>query len=262
MEKKLWVLDCIFITYFIFLSFFEKPFWCSQMGHKMSNDCSEDIYGNEYNLLLSFDLHQNYVFLITTFIMIYFNIKFYISYMNLKKVTRLFKSRRKLRLVSATFLNAFHIMFYFMARDNILNIDGCALARTFFLFLMIDVLFEHFEKVLGYFRNFYEVFILFFIDWLLMAAIIEVLFISMPSYYDDKDYYSFNFGNYFKSCFSVFVFFTGNNSPELLMAKYPRNSGITLFFISIIWINNILITGLIIGLSYYKMKLVMSKEIE
>ena len=140
------------------------------MGSKMSKDCSEDIYGNKYHLLLSFNFHSNYSFILCSFIMLYFNIKFYISYMNLKQVTRLFHSKRKIRLVLATVLNGFHIMFYFMAKDNLLNVDGCALARTFFLFLMIDLLFEHFEKVVMYFKNFYEVFILFIIDWLLMAA--------------------------------------------------------------------------------------------
>lgn len=71
--------------------------------------------------------------------------------------------------------------------------------------------------------------------------------------------YSFNFSNYFKSLFSVFVFFTGNNSPEIMMKNYPNNSGLTVGFIMLIWINNLLVTGLIIGLSYYKMKLAMSK---
>jgi len=60
----------------------------------------------------------------------------------------------------------------------------------------------------------------------------------------------------------VFVFFTGNNSPEIMIKDYPNNSLLTVGFISFIWVNNLLVVGLIIGLSYYKMKIVMSKQIE
>lgn len=89
-----------------------------------------------------------------------------------------------------------------------------------------------------------------------------MLFVAFPKTYDSKEFYSFNFKNYFKSLFSVFVFFTGNNSPEILMKNYPENAGITTLFITLVWVNNLLLVGLLIGLSYYKMKRLMYLEIE
>lgn len=226
----------------------------------MTPACSEDVYGNSYNLLMYFDFHKNNVFLICTFILLYFNLKYYISYKNITH--RSTSTRRLIRLLFASILNVFHVLFYFMIKDNLISVDGCMLVRTFFIFLIVDVLYDSFAKVLNYLSNFYEVFVFFLVDWLIMAALIQVLFISTPDYYDDSELYSFNFGNYFKSLFSVFVFFTGNNSPEIMMKNYPQNSGLTFGFITLIWVNNLLVTGLIIGLSYYKMKLVMSKQIE
>lgn len=113
-----------------------------------------------------------------------------------------------------------------------------------------------------YLINFYEVFLLFFLDWIIIAAVLEVLFVAFPDTYDSPEFYSYNFKNYFKSLFSVFVFFTTNNSPELLMKNYPENAQITTFFVTLIWLNNIVLIGLLIGLSYYKMKRLMHREIE
>jgi hypothetical protein len=110
--------------------------------------------------------------------------------------------------------------------------------------------------------NFYEVFLFFFLDWIIVAGILEVLFVAYPNTYDSKEFYSFNFKNYFKSLFSVFVFFTGNNSPEIIMKNYPDNASITTLFITLVWCNNLILVGLLIGLSYYKMKRLMHMEIE
>ena len=90
----------------------------------------------------------------------------------------------------------------------------------------------------------------------------EVLFVAFPKTYDDEDFYSFNFKNYFKSLFSVFVFFTSNNSPEILMKNYPENTHITTLFITLVWVNNMIVIGLLIGMSYYKMKKIMFEEIQ
>lgn len=95
-----------------------------------------------------------------------------------------------------------------------------------------------------------------------VAALMEILFVSFPNYYDNAEFYSFNFNNYFKSLFSVFVFFTTNNSPELLIKAYPENAFINTLFISFVWVNNILLTGLLIGLTYYKMKVEMHEQIQ
>ena len=196
------------------------------------------------------------------FIMTYFNIKFYLQYSLLKQNASIYQSNRKIRLVVASSLNILHLLFYFLARDDIIGIDGCSLIKTLFVFIMIDVLYINLSKVLSYFYNFYEVFLFFILDWLLIAALIEVLFVAFPTYYDDETHYSFNFNTYFKSLFSVFVFFTGNNSPDMIIKRYPANSQLTFAFMILIWLNNLLVLGFLIGISYYKMKIAMSKEIE
>lgn len=118
-----------------------------------------------------------------------------------------------MRLVLATFLNLLHLVFYYMANDDIIGIDWCSIVKTIFLCLVIDFLFINLKKLGSYLINFYEVFLFFFIDWLFMAALVEVLFVAFPTYFDHENHYSYNFTNYFKTLFSVYVFFTGNNSP-------------------------------------------------
>lgn len=46
------------------------------------------------------------------------------------------------------------------------------------------------------------------------------------------------------------------------MKNYPNNGHITTLFITCVWVNNIILIGLLIGLSYYKMKKLMFQEIE
>lgn len=149
-----------------------------------------------------------------------------------------------------------------MAKDRVVLLDGSTLIRTLFLFVIMETLFTPFKKVLSYLASFYEVFILFFVNWLFIAALVEVLFVAFPAYQDNEVHYSFNFDNYFKTLFSVFVFFTGNNSPEMFMKRFPQNGSIIYFFISIIWLNNLLVLGLLIGLSYYKIKISMTNRIK
>jgi hypothetical protein len=110
--------------------------------------------------------------------------------------------------------------------------------------------------------NFYEIFAFFLVDWMFIAALMEILFVAFPNYSDSANFYSFNFNNYFKSLFSVFVFFTTNNSPEIIIKFYPANSLITTSFITLVWVNNILLIGLLIGLTYYKMKIEMFDQIK
>ena len=118
------------------------------------------------------------------------------------------------------------------------------------------------KKLFIYLKNFLEVFLFFFVDWALIAALMEVIFVAFPKTYDDLELYSFNFKNYNKSLFSMFVFFTTQNSPEMMLKNYPENSIITTFFIGVIWANNIVLIGMLIGLSYYKMKKLMFHEIQ
>lgn len=109
--------------------------------------------------------------------------------------------------------------------------------------------------------SFYEVFLLFFLNWLFVAGLVEVLFVAFPTYYNNATHYSFNFSNYFKTLFSVFVFFTGNNSPDMFMKRHPQNGLLTYSFIFVIWMNNLIMIGMLIGFSYYKIKIGMGKEI-
>lgn len=167
-----------------------------------------------------------------------------------------------MRLVLATGLNILHILFYFLARDDFMGIDGCSVVKTFYLCLIVDFLFFNLNKIFSYLTSFYEVFLLFFLNWLFVTGLVEVLFVAFPTYYDNEIHYSFNFKNYFKTLFSVFVFFTGNNSPDMFMKRHPENGLLTYSFIFIIWMNNLVIIGLLIGLSYYKIKIESGKEIK
>ena len=129
-------------------------------------------------------------------------------------------------------------------------------------FLKSEWLWTYTRKLYLYVINFSEIFLFFLIDWIIIAALMEVIFVAFPDTYDNLDYYSFNFKDYFKSLFSMFVFFTSNNSPEILLKNYPGNSLITTFFIVLVWINNVVLIGLLIGLSYYKMKKLMFEDIK
>lgn len=48
----------------------------------------------------------------------------------------------------------------------------------------------------------------------------------------------------------------------MFMKRFPANGGLTFAFIFVIWINNLLVIGFLIGLSFYKMKLLMRRDIE
>jgi hypothetical protein len=260
-EKKLWLIDGLLLTYFVFLTYFEKPFWCSNRGGFMTDDCREDLYGNNYNLLLFFNYHSRYVFALSAGIMAYFNLKHLISYQVLKKAQSFEHSDRKKRLVLVSALSMLHVLFYFLTNDGVTGVDMCSVIRTVFLCIQIELLYANIKRVGSYLINFYEVFLLFFLNWLFVAALVEVLFVAFPTYYDHDSHYSFNFNNYFKTLFSVFVFFTGSNSPDMFMKRFPANGLLTYSFIFLIWVNNVLVTGFLLGLSYYKMKLGMTREI-
>ena len=95
-----------------------------------------------------------------------------------------------------------------------------------------------------------------------MAALMQVLFVAFPNTYDSKILYTFNFTYYSKSLFSVFVFFTGDNNPDIFLKNYPNNSAITTSVIAMIWVHNIILVGVLIGLSFYKMRDLMYREIK
>jgi hypothetical protein len=68
--------------------------------------------------------------------MLYFNVKYYITYMSLKQVNGFFKSDRKIKLVFATILSVLHLLLYFLTRDDIIGIDGCSMVKTLFILLI------------------------------------------------------------------------------------------------------------------------------
>lgn len=263
LERKLWVLDWLLIIYLFILTFFEKPHWCILKGSAMTDDCQEDVHGRKYFLFNLIAFSNKKVFLYSSMILIYFNVKYVILYSSLQQIENknLFESDRKVRLVFLTCFNVLHFLFYFLNKDGIIYMDGPSLIKTFAIIFIIDWLYFTLKKIVNYILNFYEVFLFFILNWFFIAAVLEVLFVSLPDYYDHHRFYSFNFASYAKSLFSVFVFFTNNNSPEIIMKDFSNHKYITPIFISIIFINNLLLIALLIGLSYYKMKLAMAKEI-
>lgn len=90
----------------------------------------------------------------------------------------------------------------------------------------------------------------------------QVFWLSHSSYNDGDSVFSFNFSTYSKSFYSIFLFLTKNNTPEVILAPYPQHRFITLFIFLLLHVNSIMLAGLVIGISYYKMKLVMANEIE
>ncbi len=192
--------------------------------------------------------------------MVYFNFKYLIVFSNIAK--NQVNANRFNQVFLITILNISYYLSYFFVQNYLVYFDICLLIQVFFIIAVIPSLYNSLVKITSYFMNFYEVIVFFLIDWFLMAALVQVLFVRNIHYYDHESLYTFNFRNYMKSLFSVFVFFTGNNQPEILIKDYPQNRALNSSFMMFIWINNIMITGLIIGLTYYKMKIQMSKEIE
>lgn len=98
------------------------------------------------------------------------------------------------------------------------------------------------------------VFILFVLDWFLIAALMEILFVGFRNYYDNEQYFTFKFENYLETLFTVFVFFTGNNSPDIYLKEFPQNAVLTFTIIFIIWLNNLVLLATIIGLSQHQIE--------
>ena len=103
----------------------------------MTDDCSEDIYGNNYHLWALFPFISRGTFIVSTFIMLYFNVKYYVIYKNLRRNINLLSSTRKTKLVLISMLNLLHFLFYFLAKDNIVKIDICSIIKVIFLFIIM-----------------------------------------------------------------------------------------------------------------------------
>ena len=245
------------------ITFFEKPLWCIKKGSAMTDDCQVDIYGNDFYLINLLPFSNKLIFFYSCLILTYFNLKFYAFYALMKGSVsdQFWNSDRRIRLFALTVINILHFLLNFLVKDQVLPIDGPALVKTIAIITIIDWLYFTFKQLIKYLVNFYELMIFFMIDWLLVSAFLEVIFIAFPKYYDHQEYFSFNFSSFEKSLFSVAVFFTRNNSPEIILKNFVQNRFMAPIFISVIFINNMIIMALLIGLSYYKMKITMVNEI-
>ena len=136
MEKKLWIVDSILLIYFVYLTVFNKPYWCTARQMIMTDNCSEDIYGNNYHLWSIFPFISINTFIASTFIMTYFNIKYYIVYKNLRQNVLMFNSARKTKFALITISNFLHFTLYFLTKDNIVTFDACSIIKVLFLFIV------------------------------------------------------------------------------------------------------------------------------
>lgn len=84
-EEKTKILDYLFLIFFIYLCFFEKPDWCLNEKDLMIEYCNKDIYGNIYNIFLVFSLNFKSLFALTAFVMCYFNLKYLIAFSFVQK---------------------------------------------------------------------------------------------------------------------------------------------------------------------------------
>lgn len=137
LEHKLWLFDLIFIIIFIYITVFNKPQWCVARKSFMTEDCSEDVYGNNYFLLSFLPFVEKGTFIIATLIMCYFNAKYYGIHRNLRKNVDILSSTRRTKLVLISVLNLLHFTFYFLTRDNIIKFDMCSVIKVVFLMIVM-----------------------------------------------------------------------------------------------------------------------------
>lgn len=95
----------------------------------------------------------------------------------------------------------------------------------------------------------------------IQAGISNVIFNSFSNYYDSKHFYTFKFSNFLACFYSMFIYMTRDNSPNIFMKYYPDNFGVSIGFMIVIWFLNLILVGLLAGIAYYKLKRQMAKEI-
>lgn len=137
LEHKLWLFDFIFIIYFTYLTLFNKPQWCTARNMLMTDNCAEDIYGNNYYLISFTPFVERDVFMLTMLIMCYFNAKYYGIYRNLRRNVEILSSTRKTKLMLISALNLAHFTCYFLTRDNMVKLDLCSVIRIVFLLVVV-----------------------------------------------------------------------------------------------------------------------------
>ena len=259
-EVKLWFLDISLLIFLIYFTFFDKPYWCAQKRSLINNNCTEDIYGNQYNLVRFFEWGESPNFFLAVLIMVYFNVKAYLVTWNLESSVKLVHSRRRLKLVLLTSLNICHLLFYFLERDGVMTYNMCNLFRTLFLLIQIDFSFEVLIKILNNILSHADVFLFFVGIIAIQGGIANVIFHSFDDYYDSKHFYTFKFEHFFACFYSMFIYMTRDNSPFVFMKYYPDNYLVNITFMVFIWFFNLILIGLLAGIAYYKLKRQMAKE--
>lgn len=260
-EVKLWFLDTSLKIFLIYFTFFDKPYWCAQKRALINNDCTEDVYGNKYNLISFFEWGQSPNFFLAVLVMIYFNIKSYLVCWNLASTVKLVHSRRRLKLVLLTTINITHLLFFFLERDGVMNYNICNLFRTLFLLIVIDFSFEVLIKIMNNIISHLDVFLFFVGIVAIQGGIANVIFHSFDDYYDSQYFFTFKFSHFFASFYSMFIYMTRDNSPFVFMKYYPDNYLVNISFMVAIWFFNLILIGLLAGIAYYKLKRQMAKEL-
>lgn len=136
LEKKFWVLDYLFRVYLCYISFFEKPFWCTKKSELIASDCTEDIYGNDYYLWQPLPFVMYDTFLPTTIIMLYFICKHYSVYINMDPDARIYRSSRFYRIIGLMLVGLSHFLFYFFVNDGVFSLNVCSLLKLLYLIML------------------------------------------------------------------------------------------------------------------------------
>lgn len=117
------------------------------------------------------------------------------------------------------------------------------------------------RKLISYLISFTEVYLFFFLTMSFLAGFMQVFWIDSPNYQDNNVIFSYNFTSFLKSFYTVFIYFTQNNTPEIILKPYPNHKHIMVLFYVLLHALNVIVTAMIIGLSYYKIKLAMHANI-
>lgn len=99
--------------------------------------CTMDVFGNEYVMISDFITMDSNTIFPSFAILLYFNIKYYVIYMLMRKNTKYSNSERRLKLGATTIINLLHILFYFFQSENIISIDGCGIMRMLFMLVQM-----------------------------------------------------------------------------------------------------------------------------
>ena len=260
-EVKLWFMDASLLIFLVYFTFFDKPYWCAQKRAFINNNCTEDIYGNNYNLIRLFEWGQSPNFFLAVLIMIYFNIKSYLVCWNLEGSVKLVHSRRRLKLVLLTSINIAHLLFFFLERDGVMTYNMCNLFRSLFLLIVVDFSFEVLIKIMNNILSHMDVFLFFIGIIAIQGGVANVIFHSFDDYFDSYYFYTFKFSHFFACFYSMFIYMTRDNSPFVFMKYYPDNYIVNISFMVVIWFFNLILIGLLTGIAYYKLKRQMAKEL-